>query len=610
MAHILVVDDRPVNRELLVTVLGYYGHTLAEAGSGAEALEQIAQRTPQLVITDLLMPNMDGEELCRRLKADTATAQIPIVIHTASYRARQARQIADRLGVRWILPKPSEPAQIISLVNEALGDERIQRSSPPVEAATDGSASKKIRDEFLDHEHIAHELGGMQERNQRLTQLLEDAIGIAKTQHRSLATGSLGQEMQSLNLRLTNLVNLGIQLSWERNPDTLAETFCEAAQDILSARYIGLVILDGDGGLRKFSSRGLDRLTHDAISADIGNCDASQRVLSDSGPARMIVAAKLGDFTGLPLSHAPVQTMLACPVMARESVCGWMYAADRLGDDGFSVDDERLITALGASFATAWSSLMVVDELDRRVVERTRELKAANTELQAYSSVVSHDLRAPLGNIDGFAHALAHKFGENLPEGARRYLGNIQRNVEVMGRLIDDLLRFARTSQTALHLREVELTSLAQKCIGTFEEEVSRRNIVIQMDPLGSCRADPALLTQVFLNLVGNAVKYTLQQPHAIIEIGSRMVNAERIVFVKDNGAGFDMQMAQRLFTPFFRLHSANEFAGSGIGLALVKTIVERHGGRVWAEATPGEGACFYFTLPAQKEKGLRPSLA
>ncbi|HSV36236.1 MAG TPA: ATP-binding protein [Ramlibacter sp.] len=591
MAHILVVDDRAANRQLLVTVLGYYGHTVTEAANGALALEQIKAAPPELVITDLLMPNMDGEELCRRLRAEPLTADLPIVIHTASYRTRQARQIADRVGVRWVLPKPSSPAQIVSVVAEALGVESVQ----PMEqvAVAENSAGIAAR-----RAPAGHGWASLQERNRRLTELLEDAVRIAENQAETLAAADLGHDMHSLASRLTSLVNLGLQMSWERDPNALIELFCAAAQDVLSARYVGVVILAPDESVRKFASRGLDGSMHDAVSAAIGGCAAAQKVLGDRGQARMIVAARSGDFTGLPQPHPPVRTLLAGPCIARESVCGWMYAADRLGGEAFSADDERLMMALGAQLATVWSGLMVLDDLDRRVAERTRQLESANSELQAFSSLVSHDLRAPLGIIDGFAKALGHKFGHILPADANRYLAKIERNVQIMGTLINDLLHFAKTSRAGMNLRQVELSRLVQDCLREFGDEIRRRNVTVSIDTLPSCHADPALVTQVLLNLIGNALKYTRKHAQPVIEIGSRMVNEERVIFVRDNGAGFDMKEAQGLFTPFFRLHSATEFEGSGFGLALVKQIIERHGGRVWADAQPGQGASFLFTLP------------
>lgn len=598
MAQILVVDDRPLNRQLLVTLLGYYGHTVAQAEDGMAALEQVGRVRPDLVITDLLMPNMDGEQLCRRLRADPATADLPIIIHTASYRARQARQIADSVGVRWVLPKPSDPVEIVAVVTEALGLGHVPRPQAPMPAGL--VEAEPAQGEATEGTHeVQDRLAKLQRTNQRLTELLDDASQVALAQSRVLAAVELGPESRSLVQRLRSLVSLGLQRSWERDPDVLVDKLCAAAQDILSARYAGIVVLAPQGGVRRFVARGLDQAQLTQLSPAMESCPAALRLLGQSDPTGMIVAAREGDFTGLPEAHPRVQTLLACPVAAQDTTIGWMYVADQIGGGRFSADDERLLLALAAELAIAWNGVMVLDDLDRRVSERTRQLEAANAELEAFSMLVSHDLRSPLGNIDGFAKALDYKFGDILPPDAKRFLGNIERNVTIMTRLIEDLLHFARTSRTGIVPCTVNLDRLVQECLDSFRDEIAHRAVSVTVGPLTPCRADPALLMQVLLNLVGNALKYTRKQQHPAIEIGSQRLDAEQVFFVRDNGTGFDMQDAGSLFSPFGRLHSASEFEGSGIGLALVKQIVTRHGGRVWVEAQPGQGACFFFSLPS-----------
>jgi len=350
----------------------------------------------------------------------------------------------------------------------------------------------------------------------------------------------------------------------------------------------------------QFGSRGLDQLTHEEVAAGITGCPAALRLVVSGGEGRMLVATKPDDFIGLPQAHPPVRTFIACRVATRDAALGWMYAADRLGDESFTADDERLLVAVGAQLATGWQSMMVVEELDQRVADRTRELQAANAGLEAFSSLVSHDLRSPLGNIGGFAVALADKFAAGLPPDAVRYLRKIEQNVQIMTTLIDDLLNFARASKAGIELLPADLSLAVQQCLDKFQDEISRRGVKVVTAPMPLCRFDAALMGQVLYNLIGNALKYTGGQSSPVIEIGARRDPGELIVFVRDNGTGFDMEFAHKLFKPFARLHSAAQFPGSGIGLALVEQVVSRHGGRVWAESTPGEGACFYFTLPLE----------
>jgi hypothetical protein len=232
------------------------------------------------------------------------------------------------------------------------------------------------------------------------------------------------------------------------------------------------------------------------------------------------------------------------------------------------------------------------------------KLEAANQELESFSYSVSHDLRAPLRHIDGYIQMLVEDTASTLSSEARRHLNVITDASRQMGDLIDDLLEFSRMGRAAMHESGVELDDLVREAIRTLEMTTDGRNIAWQIASLPRVVGDPAMLRQVFANLLGNAVKYTRPREAAVIEIGSAGEEAGRVIlFVRDNGAGFDMQYVDKLFGVFQRLHRADEFEGTGIGLANVRRIIARHGGRVWAEGKTGEGATFYFTLrPSESE--------
>ena len=236
------------------------------------------------------------------------------------------------------------------------------------------------------------------------------------------------------------------------------------------------------------------------------------------------------------------------------------------------------------------------ESLERRVAERTEELARANRELESFSYSVSHDLRAPLRAINGFSRILQDSEEFALSGESRELLERIVRNTNRMGELIDDILDYSRASQAALNRREADMTQLARSACD--EHAPSYPNATTRIGPLGSVRGDPAMLRQVFDNLVGNALKYSARKDRPEIEIGRQNDGDDAVFFVRDNGAGFDMQYAGKLFGMFQRMHTDKDFPGTGVGLAIVKRIVERHGGRVWAEAAPEAGATFYFTLP------------
>jgi len=236
-------------------------------------------------------------------------------------------------------------------------------------------------------------------------------------------------------------------------------------------------------------------------------------------------------------------------------------------------------------------------ELEQRVATRTAELEAANKELEAFSYSVSHDLRAPLRAVNGFARMVLEDFSPQLPEEGRGYLERICNGGKRMGELIDDLLTFSRLSRQPINRDSVDTIKLVQNVLEELKPQQEGREIELRIAKLPSCKADPALLKQVWVNLLSNAIKYSRERKPAVVEIGCIRDNGENIFFVKDNGAGFDMQYVKKLFGVFQRLHRSDEFEGTGVGLAIVQRIVHRHGGRVWAEATVGYGATFSFTL-------------
>jgi PAS domain S-box-containing protein len=239
-------------------------------------------------------------------------------------------------------------------------------------------------------------------------------------------------------------------------------------------------------------------------------------------------------------------------------------------------------------------------DLERRVVERTAELEAANKELEAFAYSVSHDLRAPLRAMDGFSRMLMEKHAPQLPDEARRYLGVVRKSSQEMGQLIEDLLTFSRLGRQAVERRTVSLSRLAREAFEDLEAEREGRRVELVVGDLPECKADPRLLKHVFGNLLSNALKFTRSREVARIEVGGRREGGEHACFVRDNGVGFDMRYVDKLFGVFQRLHRAEDYEGTGVGLAIVQRIVHRHDGRVWAEGEIDQGATVYFTLEGE----------
>jgi light-regulated signal transduction histidine kinase (bacteriophytochrome) len=272
--------------------------------------------------------------------------------------------------------------------------------------------------------------------------------------------------------------------------------------------------------------------------------------------------------------------------------------------DAFTPEQLRIAEEVATQLAIAMFQAQLLARLrdhaahlEATVRKRTEALEAANKELESFSYSVSHDLRAPLRAVDGYARMLEEDYAARLDDEGRRLLGVVRQSSVRMGRLIDDLLAFSRLGRQQLAKLPVDMAELARDVVTELRNGATAS---VELGALPGARADRALIRQVWINLVGNALKYSGKRPDARIEIGGRRDGGENVYWVRDNGVGFDMRYADKLFGVFQRLHRADEFDGTGVGLAIVQRVVARHGGRVWAEAKPGEGACFHFSLPAE----------
>jgi PAS domain S-box-containing protein len=250
------------------------------------------------------------------------------------------------------------------------------------------------------------------------------------------------------------------------------------------------------------------------------------------------------------------------------------------------------------------------DELEQRVVQRTAQLEVANKELEAFTYSVSHDLRAPLRHISGFSKILTEEYGTTLAPEAQHHLVRIQEGTRRMGLLVDDLLNLGRIGRHEVRLQVTGLNSVVNEVVAELKTESQGRQVEWKIDSLPFVECDPALMKQVFQNLLSNAVKFTRPRSQAIIEVGQKEQGGTPAVFVRDNGVGFNMKYADKLFGVFQRLHRPEDFEGTGVGLATVQRIVQKHGGRIWAEAELDKGATFYFTLGASEKTELRTKAA
>jgi signal transduction histidine kinase len=281
------------------------------------------------------------------------------------------------------------------------------------------------------------------------------------------------------------------------------------------------------------------------------------------------------------------------------------HATDSLASGDYTspvtVDRQDELGKLATAFnSMALQVAQAQHYLEQQVRDRTKELETANRELESFSYSVSHDLRAPLRAVSGYAMILKEDYEDRFDPEAKRITGNILSNVRMMGRLIDDLIAFSRLGKREVARRNVDMKALAEACTSELLNTWPEEKFSLVVGDLPCCFGDEDLLKQVWLNLIGNALKYSSHTTDPLVEIGHTANRNQATWFVRDNGAGFDMKYADKLFKVFQRLHSQEEFEGTGIGLALVRRIIDKHKGRIWAESTPGKGAIFYFTLSEQ----------
>lgn len=522
----------------LCKTLETQGYSVTGFISSQQALAQLKEQQFDLLLTDLMMPEMDGIALLTAAhEIDRDLAAVVMTGHGTVDTAVQAL----RGGAADYVLKPFRLNNLLPVLNRALETRRLRTENIQLrEAVSIYELSRAITQGLSEDE------------------VVQRTVMAASQQSDAGAVQLLVATEEGRKLRVAGM--WGTHAHWREDErfsvDAAIERWVASAREQLSS-------WDG-GGVPK---------------AVFNSPLAGEAADSDRDVALPIVAG--ANFYGVLRfsSRASQRRLTPGQIKALEILVGTAAAALE-----------------GASLLTQLRSLN--RDLEQRVRERTQELQSANADLESFSYSVSHDLRAPLRAVDGFCQMFIEEFGEGVPAEGHRILEKVRAGTLRMNQLIEGLLRLARFSRQALNARRVQTGALVTQVTANFRDQLDGRSVQMVVGELPDSLGDGALLEQVFTNLISNALKFTMGRPDTRIEIGSHRIDSEVAYFVKDNGVGFDMRYADRLFGVFQRLHSQTEFEGTGIGLSIVHRIIRRHGGRTWAESALQKGASFYFTLP------------
>jgi len=557
-ARILVVEDSPTQAQRLQYLLESNGHEVDVAANGRIALEVAQMRRPALVLSDIVMPEMDGYELTRRLKANHELSDIPVILVTTMSEPEDVI-LGLECGADNFVVKPYDERYLVNRVHYMLINREYMRLTQ------DGGAGIEIH--FNDRRHYI-----TADRLQILNLLLS-TYEAATQRNRDLRRSQEELEKRSAEITSTN-----------RFLDSLIENIPNMVfiKDVPDLRFIHLNRA-GEDLLGRPRSEVLGKTDHELFSAEEANhFEAEDR--------DVLARGTVGDI--------PEETIRTRDKGTRILHTKKVPVLDERGR-------ARHLLGISEDVTEQRAMQKEISRLNVNLAERAAHLEASNQELESFSYSVSHDLRSPLGAIDGFAQALEERHGGALDEQGLRYLGLIRANTKRMATLIDELLEFSKLARQTVVKEDTDMEAMLREVIEAALQEspASANPPRIEVGSLPPAQADPVLVRQVWANLISNAIKYSSKVPTPQIQVSGHRLGDEVIYTVRDNGAGFDMEYYDRLFEVFQRAHHSREFEGSGIGLALVQRIVARHGGRVWAEGKVDQGACFHFALPAGPRK-------
>ncbi|MDP1568091.1 MAG: response regulator [Polaromonas sp.] len=549
--HILIVENILAQAQMLCHILEDEGYRVSIADNGQSALELATSLQPALVVSGVKIPEMSGYELCRQIKADPALQRIPVILVTSLVDPNEVL-LGLQCGADSFVIKPYERSHMLARVEHAL-------STRDIAQAPEASAPAEI---FFHGER--HHITAS--RTQILNLLMSTYDAAVRRNN------ELTESREQLRERTADV------LKSNRFLDSMIEHIPTAVyiKDAAELRYVRV-----NHALEKLTGMPreaiLGRTVHELFEADDAAMSVAQdrRVLASGTIEEIEEHGFSSNGDGLRVLHT--------------------YKVPVFGDAA----DPTHVLGISEDITQKKELENVIDRLHAALNVHAEDLEATNKSLESFTSAASHDLRSPLAVIAGYAGLLEKNYAHRLDEKGLHYLSIIRTRVKSMAGLIEDLLSFSRLSLQEIAKTGIDMKALVAQVAAEmpgFGPDAPQP--AIEIGPLPDAPADPGLLRQVWVNLLSNAVKYSSLADSPLIEISGRVEGAEAVYSVRDNGAGFDMAYYDKLFEVFERLHGDDEFEGTGVGLATVRRVVTRHGGRVWAEGKVGEGAVFHFALP------------